>query len=479
MQERIQEKLLEVRLIEKGEVKQWSEYVQRYHYLGYRWIPGESLRYIATLDGEWIACIGWGSAALKCSVRDSYIGWNEEQKLKRLYLITNNVRFLILPWVNIQNIASAILSLNVRRISNDYALIYGHAVYLAETFIDASRYRGTCYKASNWLYLGETRGYSKSGRHYYQNGKPKSVYVYPLSKRAKEMLQSKYLSKSIEKVREQDVLAMNDFPVQGLMEAISRITDPRKKRGIRHKIISILALSVCAVLCGARSYIAIGEWAQGLTKDVLKRFDCDRGIAPSEPTFRRVLQKLDVDEFDKVIGDWIVKQIPSLKGMAIAIDGKSIKGSIDGDDIMVHLLAGIVHKDGVVIMQKRVSHKTNEITKVTPLIKNVAIKGAVLTMDALLAQKKIVKNIVEAKEADYVVGIKSNQPTLLKDIEDLELERSQPDATTIEKGHGRIEERKIWVSTELKGYLEFPYAEQVFRIERNVVSLDGKKNRVM
>jgi Druantia protein DruA/DDE_Tnp_1-associated len=281
MQERIQEKLLEVRLIEKKEVKEWGSYLQQYHYLGYNWIPGENLRYIATLDGEWIACLGWGSAALKCKVRDEYISWNEEKKLKRLYLITNNVRFLIMPWVQIKNIASAILSLNLRRISDDYAMVYGHPVYLAETFVDASKYRGTCYKASNWQYLGETSGYSKSGRHYYQNDNPKSVFVYPLSKRAKEMLNSKYLSKGSEKMKEHEILSMNDFPVHGLMEAISRTTDPRKKRGIRHKIVSILALSVCAVLCGARSYLAIGEWAKGLTKDVLKRFDCDRGIAPS------------------------------------------------------------------------------------------------------------------------------------------------------------------------------------------------------
>ncbi|OGF61835.1 MAG: hypothetical protein A2Y62_20690 [Candidatus Fischerbacteria bacterium RBG_13_37_8] len=478
MRRLFQKKLLEVRLIEKGEVNKWGEYLRRYHYLGYKWIPGESLRHVAILDGSWVACIGWGSAALKCSVRDEYIGWNEEKKLKRLYLISNNMRFLVLPWVQIKNLASAILSLNLRRICEDYVKVYGHPVYLAETFVDSSKYKGTCYKAANWKYLGQTRGYSKIGRHYYHNGNPKSVYVYLLNKEAKEMLNSDYLSSSTEVINGGELLSMNDFPVQGLMEVITSITDPRKKQGIRHKIVTILALSVCAMLCGARSYLAIWEWAKGLTKDVLKRFDCDRGIVPSEPTFRRLLQKLNAEEFDRVIGNWLLQQIPSLKDKAIAIDGKSIKGSKSGEDVMIHLLSGVIHKEGIVIAQKRVSDKTNEITVVKPLLKEIEMQEAVITVDALLAQKKIAEYIVEEKKADYVVTIKSNQPTLLKDIKDLNLEQSQPQHATLDKGHGRIEERKIWTSDELKGYIEFPHAEQVFCIKRKTESLDGKKKPV-
>ena len=102
-----------LRPITKTEVSLWECYLRKYHYLGYKCIPAKSLRYVATIDNNWVALLGWGSAALKCAVRDSFIGWNEETKLKRLYLITNNARFLILPWVTIKNLASRVLALNL------------------------------------------------------------------------------------------------------------------------------------------------------------------------------------------------------------------------------------------------------------------------------------------------------------------------------------------------------------------------------
>lgn len=131
----------------------WEYYLRKYHYLGYKCIPGKSLRYVATIDNNWVALLGGGSAALKCAARDRFIGWNEETKLKRLYLITNNVRFLILPWIRIKNLASRVLALNLKRLSKDLNAVYGHPIYLAETFVDLSLYEGTCYKAANWIYL--------------------------------------------------------------------------------------------------------------------------------------------------------------------------------------------------------------------------------------------------------------------------------------------------------------------------------------
>ena len=139
-----------VRPILRDEVPAWNEYLRHYHYLGFRGIAGRSMRYVATLDSEWVALIGWGSAVLKCTARDKYIGWNEETKLKRLYLIVNNVRFLMLPDRSMKNLASKVLSMNLKRVSDDFQNVYGHPVYLAESFVDVSRYRGSCYRASNW-----------------------------------------------------------------------------------------------------------------------------------------------------------------------------------------------------------------------------------------------------------------------------------------------------------------------------------------
>lgn len=413
---------LEVRLVKKDEFARWKIYMNHYHYLGYHSIPGESLRYVALIDGVWVGLIAWGSAALKCRVRDEYIGWADDIKYKRLSLITNNTRFLIFPWINIKNLASKILSYNLRLLPNDYKLIYNHPVYLAETFVDESLFYGTCYKASNWLYLGRTKGFSKNGRHYYINNRPKGVYVYPLSRHAKEMLTAPFLPAGGLHMNDNTILSLKDFPIEGLKDAISSIVDPRKKRGVRHDIKTILAVCVCAVLCGARSYLAIWGWANSLPEDIKRRFGMRRNIPPSEPTFRRVLQGIDAEQFDKRIGMWISDNI---KGKAIALDGKTLKGSND-EGKRFHLLSAIVHKEGVVINQKRVDDKTNEIGLIKPLIDDIPAEGAVITADALLAQRDIARHIVEAKKAHYLFTVKDNQKTLLNDIKSLRMEAFPP-----------------------------------------------------
>ena len=123
--------------------------MNRCHYLGYRSIGGlPSLRYVATAGDELVALLGWGSAALKCTVRDRFIGCDEQTKLKRLVLLSNNVRFLVLPWVRWKNLASRVLSLNLKRLSEDFQQVYGHPLYLVETFADP-RFAGPCYRAAN------------------------------------------------------------------------------------------------------------------------------------------------------------------------------------------------------------------------------------------------------------------------------------------------------------------------------------------
>src|SRR3972149_7651351 len=130
-----------------------------YHYLGCGPLVGESFRFGACFGWKVVALLAWAGAALKCGVRDRFVGWDEATKIAKLGLVVNNVRFLVLPWVEQKNLASRILAANLRRLSADWGETYGHPVYLAETFVDARRFRGTCYRASNWLELGETRGW--------------------------------------------------------------------------------------------------------------------------------------------------------------------------------------------------------------------------------------------------------------------------------------------------------------------------------
>jgi hypothetical protein len=159
-------------------------YMARYHYLGDRTIIGEHILYAAFLDGELVALLAWASAAFRVPLRETFIGWDEPTKRRRLHLVVNNVRFLVLPWVRVRNLASKILALNLQRLSADWDAVWRHPLYLAETFVDASRFRGTCYRAANWIHLGQTAGRTKRGNAYLFGASPKSIYVYPLHRRA-------------------------------------------------------------------------------------------------------------------------------------------------------------------------------------------------------------------------------------------------------------------------------------------------------
>lgn len=175
---------LEVRPIRPEERFGWRLYVDRYHYLGQRPIVGEHILYAAFLDGELVALLAWASAALRVPHREAFIGWDEETKRRRLHFVTNNVRFLILPWVRVRHLASKILALNLRRLSSDWQAVWKHPVWLAETFVDTSRYRGTSYRAANWIDLGRTAGRSKRGNNYLYGGSSKTIFVYPLHRQA-------------------------------------------------------------------------------------------------------------------------------------------------------------------------------------------------------------------------------------------------------------------------------------------------------
>lgn len=163
--------------------------IKKYHYLGYAQIIGEHVKYIAFSEGRPLACIGWGASAWKVECRDLFIGWNVVQRDARRNYIAQNTRFLILPWVRIPHLASYLLGMNVRRISKDWQSLYGHPVVLLETFVDTTKFKGTCYRASNWQYAGDTKGRGKYDRYNRASVPVKAVYIYPLQDNFRQILQ--------------------------------------------------------------------------------------------------------------------------------------------------------------------------------------------------------------------------------------------------------------------------------------------------
>jgi hypothetical protein len=160
----------------------YNSLVQQHHYLGYRQIVGNHLKYIAFIDDRPVACLGWGSAAWSVKSRDSFIGWDKCSKEGNLHFVANNTRFLILPWVCVKYLASKILALTAKRISDDWLEIYNYPLYLLETFVEKDRFAGTCYKAANWIWVGQTKGIAKRGHDHLFHGNIKDVYLYPLRK---------------------------------------------------------------------------------------------------------------------------------------------------------------------------------------------------------------------------------------------------------------------------------------------------------
>ena len=176
------------RVREKAQSRLWNELIERYHYLGHKPLAGAQLRYLVCCAERPVAALGFSAAAWMCAPRDLDIGWSHAQRQRQLHLVVNNARFLILPWVHCKNLASMLLAQAARILPEDWLVVYGYRPLLLETFVETPRFRGTCYKAANWTYLGQTKGRGKLGQAGRQSQPIKDIWTYPLDQRFREVL---------------------------------------------------------------------------------------------------------------------------------------------------------------------------------------------------------------------------------------------------------------------------------------------------
>lgn len=162
--------------------------VAQFHYLGYARPVGEHLKYLAFAKGRLVACLTWSSAPRHIGCRDRFIGWNAQLRQKNLHLLAYNTRFLVLPWIHVPNLASHLLARSATAIRRDWSALYAHPVYWLETFVDTDLFRGTCYQAANWIYLGTTTGRGKNDKTHRPNRSLKAVWGYPLCRDYRERL---------------------------------------------------------------------------------------------------------------------------------------------------------------------------------------------------------------------------------------------------------------------------------------------------
>jgi hypothetical protein len=166
----------------------FNSLIEHHHYLAYQQPVGEHLKYLVWAQGRPIACLAWSSAPRHLGSRDRYIGWSPAARRRNIRFIAYNTRFLILPWIRIPHLASHILGLVTRALSGDWNRLYSHPVYFAETFIDPGRFRGTCYRAANWVFMGKTTGRGKASNSHHPNRSIKEILGLPLTPHFRELL---------------------------------------------------------------------------------------------------------------------------------------------------------------------------------------------------------------------------------------------------------------------------------------------------
>lgn len=191
---RVEDRLRDLQPLEFEQVRRTSKesvfngLMEEHHYLGYEQPVGEHLKYLVLGQGRPVACLAWSSAPRHIGSRDRFIGWSAETRRRNIRFVAYNTRFLILPWVRVEHLASHILGRMAARISDDWEQMYGHPIYFLETFVDPERFRGICYRAANWVLLGRTTGRGKQSNSYVPNRSIKEVLGYPLTKHFRQRL---------------------------------------------------------------------------------------------------------------------------------------------------------------------------------------------------------------------------------------------------------------------------------------------------
>ena len=343
-----------IQIVRPVEEHRFQKLMQKHHYLGALPKISETIWYIATFGDQWVALLSFSAAALKCSPRDQWIGWDFRHQYDRLKLLTNNSRFLILPDWHFPNLASRVLSLCQKRLPKDWKTIFGHPVVLLETFVDPQRFRGTIYKADNWIYVGDSRGFRRTTKGYSaKTQSPKMVFVKPLIPDVQALLSRPILESDYRTGGRK--LMLSAHHMKSLPDFFAEVPDPRRPQGRRHRLSTVLAIAAAATLCGMRGYLAISDWANSLGQKARERFGCRyqkrRFIVPSLSIIRDVLVRVDPVHLDRALQRW--NQVYAQQDETLAIDGKTMCNAIDNQGYQTHIMSAIGHHTKTCYTQKK------------------------------------------------------------------------------------------------------------------------------
>jgi hypothetical protein len=433
-----------VRLIEPSERSRFDELLAREHYLKNATVVGQVLRYVAEFEGQWLALLVFSSAAFHLKPRDRWLHWSARQVAQRRHLLAQNQRFLVLAapgrW---PNLASRVLAQTCDRLSEDWQRHFGHPVLAVETFVDPQRFRGTCYKAAGWQRLGPTQGCQRDWQDFYTDTQhPKEIWVRALRSGALEQLRAPQLPAQLAG-HERPLPPACPVPI-GQLPSLwqsfrDRLTDPRKSKGKRHPLATVLTLIALAVAAGCKGPHAIADFAQSLNHGQRRQLRCRPRAGtrrqcdvPGERTFRRLLKAVEAGPLKDVLVEWMGQQDPAAVAV-LHVDGKVVKNArpapacakaLEAEneipvaeqkpkaDQALTLVNFITGKQRLV-EQVAVPRNTNEEAAVAAHFAQMDLAGVCVTTDAAHTTKANARQLTQGNGADYLMVLKGNQPHAL------------------------------------------------------------------
>jgi len=402
--------------------RRFQKLLRKHHYLGGVRAVGEQMYYAAVdARGHWLALLLFSAAAKHLKHRDQWIGWTRAQCDRRLSLVVNNSRFLILPQAHIPNLGSRVLRLTLDRLSADWQARYGHPVLVVETFVDPEKFNGTVYTAQGWQEVGRTDGWGRCQRDFYvQHDKPKRLFVREIVKNARRSLQAEHLKPALAGVEKKAGARCYHkcAELRALTEHFKALPEYRG-RVESYPVWALVTLMLLAMLCDApRGQKDLAKLARRLTQHQRRALGIrpspkGRFPAPSQSTFSRLLSGLDASRLNLVllaIQAQVRGQPPPDE--LIAVDGKEPCHG-PGDAI----LTAVTVPSQFYLGSALVDTKTNEIPVARELFGELDLTGRTVALDALHTQDQTARELVMEHGAHYLLTVKNNQPTLRQNID--------------------------------------------------------------
>jgi len=421
---------VQVRLLERDELRKANRLLDKHHYLKSVKPVGQRLYYVATdAQGQWLAILLFSAAAQHLKHRDRWIGWTVSQRQRRLSLVTNNTRFVLLPDRTVPNLGGKVLKTVLQRLSADWQARYGHPVVIVETFVDPEQFCGTVYTANGWEELGTTDGWGRHQRDYYvKHDKPKRLFVRELCSHGRRSLQAEHLKPALA-MAESKVLprpAQSVKEIQSIVDHFKQIPEFRA-RFESYPLWSLLTIVLLATFCEApRGQKDLAKFARGFSQPQRRALGIRRNRqgkypAPSQSTFCRMFQGVDprkVEEAILAIQEQVRGKPP--KDELISFDGKEPNhGGGQG------VLTAVSVPSQFYLGSEMVETKTNEIPVAPELFKRLDLQGRLVSLDALHTQDETARAAVLQAGAHYLLTVKGNQRTVEENIKKIV---SAPDA---------------------------------------------------